>query len=61
MLLVENIKKACSMNNITIRELERRAGLPEHSIYKWNRNIPSVDRVARVADILKTTVEQLIK
>lgn len=61
MTLVNNIKLFCHKQNITVRDLEKRAGLPAHSIYKWDKNVPGVDRVAKVSDILKTTVDELIR
>lgn len=60
-MLVENIKKACQKKQITLIDLERRAGLPINSIYKWDRNDPSIKRVARVASILGVTVDELLK
>lgn len=59
--LLENIKVACNKNSLTIHELERRAGLTENSIYKWNQNTPSVDKVAKAAGVLRITVDELLK
>lgn len=60
MTLVNNIKLFCHKQNITVRDLEKRAGLPAHSIYKWDKNVPGVDKVAAVANVLNTTVDNLI-
>ena len=61
MALVENIKEVCSKRHLTIHELERRAGLTENSIYKWNQNTPSVDKVAKAAGVLHITVDELLR
>ncbi|MBR2189289.1 MAG: helix-turn-helix transcriptional regulator [Eubacterium sp.] len=61
MSLVENIKEACRRNRITVKEMERRAGLPEHSTYKWDKTDPGVKRVKRAADVLHTTLDELMR
>ena len=60
MELVENIRKACAERKMEVTELERAAGLPRNSIYKWDKHIPSVDRVKKVAAVLQVTVDELI-
>ena len=59
--MVESIRKLCKREGITLSALERRAGLPENSIYKWDVNRPSVDKVLAVAKILKSSVETIAK
>lgn len=44
----------------TLAALERAAGLSNGAIAKWRVNEPSVDRVQRVADVLGTTIDELI-
>ena len=61
MALVENIKQICAERRITVSEVEERAGLAKNSIYKWDRHSPSVKAVVRVARVLETTVDRLIK
>ena len=61
MALLENIKQACKDKNIAVCELEKQAGLGENSIFTWNKVNPSADKVKRVADVLETTMDDLMK
>jgi len=61
MSLVENIKAACKLKNIALKEMEKKAGLPQNSVYKWDRNDPGVKRVAKAAAVLDTTVDKLLE
>lgn len=58
--MVERLKQICAEQGITVTELERRAGLPDNSIYKWDRHSPSVNTVAKAARVLNVTVDSLI-
>lgn len=42
-------------------ELERQLGFSRGSIFKWDTNIPSVERVKLVADKLNKPIEFFIK
>lgn len=59
--LVDNIKAICRDKNISIADLERRAGVSENSMFRWNKHQPSIDKVKNVADVLKVTVDELLK
>lgn len=50
----------CTEKGITISELERTVGLGNGSIARWGENMPSVDRVKRVADFFCVTVDDLL-
>ena len=60
-MIYSNIVLACKEKKISVSELERKLGFAKSSIYKWDKNRPSVDRVLAVAKELETTVEQLMK
>lgn len=57
--MVSKIKQICSEKQLTVAELERAAGIPKNSIYKWDRNAPSVKTVLKAARVLGVTVEEL--
>lgn len=59
MSMLEIIQELCNQRGISIAELERRANLGNGSIRRWGTAYPSVDKVARVAAILNTTIEYL--
>lgn len=56
----DRIKALANERGLSIAEIERRSGLSRNTIKKWNRSIPSVDKVASVAKCLGVTVEFLL-
>ena len=46
---------------MSVRQLSAACGFGTRSIYRWDRNVPSVDKVRKVADYLGTTVEDLLE
>lgn len=60
MNLYQKISKICKEKRISINELEEKAGLSTGSIYKWNTVSPTVKNLKKVADVLGTTVGELI-
>lgn len=60
-MLYEKIKARCSELGISVAEVERRAGLSNGSISKWDKSMPQADSLFNVARVLKTTVEKLLK
>ena len=61
MSLTKNIKTICAAKGITIAELEQAAKLSENSIFRWDKNIPGVEKVRRVAQILQVSVDELLQ
>ena len=61
MRIYRNVKLRCTAAGITISDLERSMGFTRGTLYKWNRNIPSVDKVVRVAKALRCSVEDLVR
>ena len=59
--MVHKIKELCKERNISVAEVERKAGLLGRSIKRWDENEPSVYKVYRVAKILGTTVEEILR
>ena len=60
MSLVGNIKQLCSERGITIAELERRVGISNGQIRKWDTSTPGLDKVKLVADYFLVSVDYLI-
>lgn len=58
--MIKNIKRICKQKGVRISALESAAGLPRGSIYKWDENTPSVLKVAKVAEVLGITVDEII-
>ena len=59
--ITENVRKIAAEKRIPLAKVEEIAGISKNSIHKWSKNLPSVDKVARVADVLNVTVDELIK
>ena len=59
--LLNNIKIICIHKGITLKDLEVTAGLPRNTLSKWSRITPGVDKVAKVADVLEVTLDELVK
>lgn len=58
-MLYENVKRIADAQNVSILQIERECGIKPSSIYHWNENKPSYDKVVLVAKYLGTTVEEL--
>ena len=60
-MIYQNIKAIADSKGISIRKIEIDTDITWGSIYHWNEVKPSVDKVAKVANYLGTTIEELIK
>lgn len=63
-MFLQRIKECCDGENgrpKNIIELAERVSLAKHSIYKWNTQKPTYDKVAEVAEELQVTTDYLIK
>ena len=59
-VLLERIKGLCARKEISIRQLERETGLADRTIGRWDTNMPSIDRVKKVAEYFGVTVDYLL-
>ncbi len=62
--MLTNIKRLCTVQGLTIQQLEEKAQISAGTIGRWGRDgklMPSVDKVKRVADTLGVTVDELLK
>lgn len=57
----DKIKEICKERGISIRELERRAGLGEGTVKKWKDFTPRAESLVRIADVLGVTVDELLR
>ena len=60
MSLLDRIKLLCSKYNYNLASLERAAGLGQGTIRRWNKNIPSVEKLLIVANLLHTNADYLL-
>lgn len=61
MEIYKKVQEACKEANISVMELERQLGFSRGSIFKWDTNVPSVERVKLVADKLNKPIDFFIK
>ena len=57
--IYENIKDVCSTKNVSINRLEQELGFARSSIGKFNKNIPSVEKLQKIADYLNVSIDCL--
>lgn len=59
--MLHKIKELCREQGITVAELERLAEITPKTVTKWDETMPAADKLARVARVLHTTVEELLQ
>lgn len=57
----EKVKILAEKKGMSIRELERQAGLSNGAISKWKKSNPNVDSLKAVANVLKVKVDKLLE
>ncbi len=60
MAIVENIKLLCEENGLSIPKLEKSLGFSKGSVYNWDTNSPSIDKVQKVATYFNVSADDLI-
>jgi hypothetical protein len=59
--IYQKVKVACAEVGISVYALEMEVGLPRSSICKWDKSIPAVDKVGKVAKRLKKPIEYFLE
>ena len=60
-MIYRRIQKLCKEKGISIRELERKAGISNATVIKWSTCSPTVDKLQAVAAVLEVTVDELLR
>nr|DAJ29607.1 MAG TPA: repressor protein [Caudoviricetes sp.] len=60
MSLLDRIKIKAKEQGLTIPGIEEKLSFGKHSMYRWDTNSPSVDKVVSVANLLNVSVDYLI-
>ena len=58
--IVERIKEKCAEKSTNINVLEKECELGHGTIRRWTNNSPSVDKLEKVANILRVSLDWLI-
>lgn len=60
-MIYENVKSICELRGLTIRGLEKKAGLTNGTIGKWRTCHPRSDNLEKVAKALGVSVTRLLR
>ena len=59
-MLLKKVKALSDSKGMSIREVERKAGISNGTIGRWGEASPKADTVRRVAKVLGVTMEYLL-
>ena len=59
-MLLDNIKRLCDQNGISICSLEKSIDVGNGTIGKWENRSPRLETVKKVADYFGVTVDELL-
>ena len=59
-MIYENVKNRCDKLGISIRELERRAGISNGTISHWKTANPKIESLKAVAKVFGVNVDKLL-
>ena len=60
-MLKDTIKKLAGEKGMTLREVADQSGVPYSAIACWNDHVPNALALVKVAKVLGTTAEELLK
>lgn len=58
-LLINNIRNLCKKNQVSISKLEADLFLSPGLISRWNKNMPSLDKIVDIADYFGVSIDEL--
>lgn len=59
--MFSKIKELCADMGISIYRLEKDLGFPGASICKWEKSVPSADKLKKVADYFGVPIEYFLE
>ena len=60
-MLLDNVKRLCNENGISIWSLEKAIDVGNGTIGKWDNSFPRLDTVKKVADYFGVTIDSLME
>lgn len=60
-MLLERIKALCVGESITLAELEKRTNISNGTIGRWDKSVPRVDKLLKVADYFSVSLDYLVR
>lgn len=61
MTILDNVKKLCEENGITINGLEKAGVVTRGSLAKWDKTSPGIDKVVSVAHYFHVPIDRLLE
>lgn len=58
--LFDRVKQLAKEKNISLKDVNEKAGLGTGSIYSWKNSTPSIEHLIKVAEVLKTSLDDLL-
>ncbi|MDE7016902.1 MAG: helix-turn-helix transcriptional regulator [Lachnospiraceae bacterium] len=59
-MLVEKILEFCKKQEISISSLEKRSGIANGTISRWNKSSPTLSSLQKIANVLGIKVSDLL-
>ena len=59
-MIYDNIKKICEERKNSVSTVEKKAGLSNGTICKWNSSSPTVNKLQSVAKVLDVKIDELL-
>lgn len=59
-MLLTRVRHLCAENKTNISEVERKCGLANATIRRWEHNTPNADSLVRVADHFGVSIDYLL-
>lgn len=59
-MIYDRIKVICRQKGISVTQVEKKAGLSNGAISKWNKASPTVENLQSVAKVLGCSVDDLL-
>ncbi len=60
-MIYDKIKQICDEKGVTVSSVEKKAGLSNGAISKWNNSSPTIENLQSVANVLKVKLEKILK
>ena len=57
--MFDRIRQLCREKGVSMSTVEKDCGLGENSIFKWKNSMPSVEKVAKVAQYFGVSIDYL--
>ena len=59
-MIYDKLKEVCKSKGVSVTSVERKAGLSNGTISKWNDVSPTVNKLNAVAKVLKVKIDTLL-